>query len=67
MPSMGRGVAASGYRHYVRTTVLDKWITIKPAYRLTLEGGTELILSGRPPIAEQSRLEARAGQPARPA
>ena len=42
----GTRVAASGYRHYVRTTVLDKWITIKPAYRLTLEGGTELILSG---------------------
>jgi DNA repair photolyase len=41
----GTRVAASGYRHYVRTTVLDKWITIKPAYRLTLEGGTELILS----------------------
>ena len=42
----GTRVAASGHRHYVRTTVLDKWITIKPAYRLTLEGGTELILSG---------------------
>ncbi|HTP20257.1 MAG TPA: hypothetical protein VMJ65_11680 [Solirubrobacteraceae bacterium] len=41
----GTRVAASGYRHYVRTTVLDKWITVKPAYRLTLEGGTELILS----------------------
>jgi len=41
----GTSVAASGYRHYVRTTVLDKWITVKPAYRLTLEGGTELILS----------------------
>ena len=39
-------MAASGYRHYVRTTVLDKWITVKPAYRLALEGGTELILSG---------------------
>ena len=26
--------------------MLDKWITIKPAYRLTLEGGTELIVSG---------------------
>ncbi len=41
----GTRVAASGYRHYTRTTVLDKWITVKPAYRLTLEGGTELILS----------------------
>jgi DNA repair photolyase len=26
--------------------VLDKWITIKPAYRLVLEDGTELITSG---------------------
>jgi DNA repair photolyase len=42
----GTRVAASGYRHYVPTTVLDKWITVKPAYRLWLEGGTELILSG---------------------
>jgi DNA repair photolyase len=42
----GTRVAGSGYRHYVRTTVLDKWITIKPAHRLTLEGGTDLILSG---------------------
>ena len=34
------------YRRYARTTVLDKWITVKPAYRLTLRGGTELIVSG---------------------
>ena len=34
------------YRKYVRTVVLDKWITIKPAYRLVLEDGTELITSG---------------------
>ncbi len=33
------------YRKYARTTVLDKWITIKPAYRITLEDGTELITS----------------------
>jgi DNA repair photolyase len=26
--------------------VLDKWITIKPAYRVTLEDGTELVVSG---------------------
>jgi DNA repair photolyase len=26
--------------------VLNKWTTIKPAFRLTLEGGTELIVSG---------------------
>ena len=34
------------YRRYARTTVLDRWITVKPAYRVTLEGGTELITSG---------------------
>ena len=42
----GTQIAESGYRRYVRTTVLDKWVTIKPAYRLTLGGGTELIVSG---------------------
>ncbi len=42
----GTQVADSGYRRYARTTVLDKWITIKPAYRVTLEDGTELVLSG---------------------
>ena len=26
--------------------MLDKWITVKPAYRVTLEDGTELIVSG---------------------
>jgi DNA repair photolyase len=34
------------YRHYERTTVLDKWISIKPAYRVRLEDDTELVLSG---------------------
>jgi DNA repair photolyase len=42
----GTQLGASGYRRYHRTTVLDKWITIKPAYRITLEGGTELVASG---------------------
>ncbi|HET6866489.1 MAG TPA: hypothetical protein VFH80_11285 [Solirubrobacteraceae bacterium] len=42
----GTEVGESGYRRYVRTTVLDKWITIKPAFRLVLEGGTELVVSG---------------------
>jgi DNA repair photolyase len=42
----GTQVSESGYRRYVRTTVLDKWITVKSAYRVTLEGGTELIVSG---------------------
>jgi DNA repair photolyase len=34
------------YRRYTRTTVLDKWIVTKPAYRVTLEDGTELVASG---------------------
>ena len=42
----GTAVGESGYRRYARTTVLDKWITLKPAYRVTLEDGTELVLSG---------------------
>jgi DNA repair photolyase len=34
------------YRRYVRTRVLAHWKTHKPAYRITLEDGTELIASG---------------------
>ncbi len=34
------------YRRYVVTRVLDHWTTVKPAYRVTLEDGTELITSG---------------------
>lgn len=34
------------YRRYVPTEVLDHWSTIKPAYRVTLEDGTQLIASG---------------------
>jgi DNA repair photolyase len=34
------------YRHYVRTEVLAHWKTVKPAYRLLLEDGTELVASG---------------------
>jgi DNA repair photolyase len=34
------------YRRYALTTVLDKWITIKPAYRVVLEDETELVASG---------------------
>jgi DNA repair photolyase len=41
------GTARNGkYRKYARTTVLDKWISIKPAYRVALEDGTELVTSG---------------------
>jgi DNA repair photolyase len=33
------------YLKFARTTVLDKWVSIKPAYRVTLEDGTELVAS----------------------
>jgi DNA repair photolyase len=39
-------VRTNAYRKYARTVVLDRWITIKPAYRIVLEDGTELITSG---------------------
>jgi DNA repair photolyase len=34
------------YRRYVRTRVLAHWSTVKPAYRVVLEDGTQLIASG---------------------
>ncbi|MGH3667530.1 MAG: LAGLIDADG family homing endonuclease, partial [Acidimicrobiia bacterium] len=34
------------YRRYVKTRVLAHWATVKPAYRIRLEDGTELIASG---------------------
>ncbi|HEX6331997.1 MAG TPA: radical SAM protein [Actinomycetota bacterium] len=34
------------YRRYVLTDVVDHWETIKPAYRVTLEDGTEIVTSG---------------------
>ncbi|MEU9739791.1 intein-containing Rv2578c family radical SAM protein [Micromonospora chersina] len=34
------------YRHYVVTTVLAKWSTVKRAHRVTLEDGTALVASG---------------------
>jgi DNA repair photolyase len=34
------------YRHYVPATVLDHWSTVRPAHRVTLEDGTELVASG---------------------
>ncbi|MGH9187838.1 MAG: radical SAM protein [Acidimicrobiales bacterium] len=34
------------YRRYVPTTVLAHWSTMKPAYRVALDDGTELITSG---------------------
>ena len=34
------------YRRYVRTRVLAHWASVKPAFRVVLEDGTELIASG---------------------
>jgi DNA repair photolyase len=34
------------YRRYVTTEVLDHWETVKPAYRISLADGTELMASG---------------------
>ncbi len=34
------------YRRYVRTRVLDHWASVKPAFRVVLEDGTELVASG---------------------
>ena len=34
------------YRRYVKSKVLAHWTTVKPAYRVLLEDGTELIASG---------------------
>jgi len=66
----GTQVGESGYRRYVRTTVLDKWITVKPAYRVTLEGGTELIVSGDHRFLSNRGwkhvLNSEPGQPDRP-
>jgi DNA repair photolyase len=41
------GTAISGqYRRYAPTQVLAKWMTVKPAFKLVLADGTELITSG---------------------
>ena len=34
------------HRRYARATILNKWVTIKPAYRVICADGTELVLSG---------------------
>jgi DNA repair photolyase len=39
-------VRRDGRRDYVRTTVLAHWSTVKPAYRVLLEDGTQLVCSG---------------------
>jgi DNA repair photolyase len=41
------GTVKSGYyRRYALTTVLAHWSTVKPAYRVVLEDGTQLVCSG---------------------
>src|SRR5579884_1310680 len=66
----GTRVGESGYRRYVRTTVLDRWITLKSAYRVMLEGGTELILSRDHRLLSNRGwkhvLNSERGQPDRP-
>ena len=66
----GTEVGESGYRRYGRTTVLDKWITVKPAYLVTLEDGTELITSGDHRLLSNRGwkhvLNSPRGQPDRP-
>ena len=39
-------VGIGDYRRYVRTTVLDHWQTEKPAVRVVLSDGSELVASG---------------------
>jgi DNA repair photolyase len=39
-------VRRGAYRRYVKTDVLAHWSTRKPAYRVTLQDGTELVTSG---------------------
>ncbi len=39
-------VRRGSYRRYVATDVLAHWSTFKPAFRVTLEDGTELVASG---------------------
>src|SRR5437588_6148944 len=39
-------VRRGSYRRFERTRVLAHWSTVKPAFRIVLEDGTELIASG---------------------
>jgi DNA repair photolyase len=43
---IGTRIDGDGIRRYVRTRVLDRWPTIKPAFRVVLADGRELISSG---------------------
>jgi DNA repair photolyase len=42
----GDGIYGTVRRGYVRTTVLAHWSTVKPAYRVVLADGTQLVCSG---------------------
>ena len=39
-------VKRGNYRRFAKTRVLAHWSTVKPAFRVTLEDGTELVASG---------------------
>jgi DNA repair photolyase len=39
-------VVQGSYRRYAITEIRDHWSTVKPAYRVSLEDGTELVASG---------------------
>ncbi len=39
-------VPDGAYRRYVKTEVLDHWMTVKPVWAVTLEDGTRLLTSG---------------------
>ncbi|HUA23943.1 MAG TPA: PA0069 family radical SAM protein [Steroidobacteraceae bacterium] len=47
MGSVIYGTVSQGfYRRYVKTNVLAHWSVIKPAYRVSLEDGTEIVAGG---------------------
>jgi DNA repair photolyase len=66
----GTEVAESGYRRYVRTEVLDRWTTLKPAHRITLADGTELVVSADHRLLTnrgwKHTLNSERGEPDRP-
>jgi DNA repair photolyase len=63
-------VRAGPYRRYTITQVLAHWSTIKPAYRITLQDGTELVASGDHRLLTRYGwryvTDAEHGQPRRP-
>ena len=51
--------AIAAYRRYVRTTVREHWTTVKPAFRVVLEDGTQLVTSGDHRFLSRPRVEVR--------